>query len=214
MRNISSSVLALAAMVLSSFTTYLTFFDSRYTLTAAVAKVTGQVSRGYGSNSDSKSVNYRFFTDTDMVLSNRGTRSLVVSDIHAVKSSNPEKCEAEKDAERIRVQEYTADGRSTVWIKPFIVEPGSISARTLWVNPSAIDQEVKPDESFELSPISDLWCLEWKIFDPNGKKHENLMPAFELSVEFENKEGESSPIANMRLKDKSGPKELLKRGLF
>ncbi len=214
MRNISSSVLALAAMVLSSFTTYLTFFDSRYTLTAAVAKVAGQVSRGSGSNNETKSVNYRFYTDTDLVLSNRGTRSLVVSDIHAVKSSNRQKCVAEKDAERIRVQEYTEDGRNTVWIKPFIVEPGSISARTLWMNPSSIDQEVKSDESFDLTAFSDLWCFEWKIFDPNGKKHENLMPAFELSVEFEEKEGERSPIANLRLEDHSGPKELLKRGLF
>lgn len=105
MRNISSTVLALSAMALSSMTTYLTFFDARYTLTAAIADVKGQVNRGFSSssNSDTKSVNYRFYIDTSLVLSNRGTRSLVVSDVSVVRSSNPNKCEVAEDEKRVRV---------------------------------------------------------------------------------------------------------------
>ena len=58
MRNISSTVLSLAAMVLSSLTTYLTFFDSRYTLTAAVAQVSSQTNRGYSSGNGQRSISF------------------------------------------------------------------------------------------------------------------------------------------------------------
>ncbi|ACT58847.1 hypothetical protein [Hirschia baltica] len=214
MRNISSTVLALAAMVLSSMTTYLTFFDARYTLTAAIADVKGQVNRGFSSNSETKSASYRFYIDASLVLSNRGTRSLVVSDVSVVKSSNADKCIIAEDEKRVRVQEYSADGRQTAYIKPFIVEPGTVGAKTFWMNPSSIDQEVAASEEFDLKPTQDLWCFEWKVFDPNGKKHENSMPAFLLDVSFDLEEGETTPEGIMKIEGKSGPTELLKRGLF
>ncbi len=214
MRNLSSTVMALAAMVLSSMTTYLTFFDARYTLTAAIADVKGQVSRGYGSNGETKSVNYRFYIDSSLVLSNRGTRSLVVSEVTAVKSNVMDSCVADAEAKRIRVQEYTEDGSRTFYIKPFIVEPGSVGAKTFWVNPSAIDREAKVDEVFDLEAIDQLWCLEWTVFDPNGQKHENMMPAFRMAADFNLEEGETTPEATLRLDGKNGPNELLKRGLF
>ena len=58
MRNISSAVLSLAAMALSSLTTYLSFFDARYTLTAAVADVDGQTQRGSSSGNGRWSVDF------------------------------------------------------------------------------------------------------------------------------------------------------------
>ena len=79
MRNISSTVLSLAAMVLSSLTTYLTFFDARYTLTAVVADTKGQVSTSSGSSGEKRSVNYGFWIDNSIVMSNRGTRAIVTS---------------------------------------------------------------------------------------------------------------------------------------
>lgn len=208
--------MALAAMVLSSMTTYLTFFDARYTLTAAIADVKGQVNRGFssGSNSDTKTVNYRFYIDTSLVLSNRGTRSLVVSDVSVVRSSSSEKCEVADDEKRVRVQEYSEDGSRTTYIKPFIVEPGTVGAKMFWMNPEAIDQEIPKEQDFDLPPLQDLWCLEWKVFDPNGKKHENLMPAYMLDLAFELEEGETTPEGLMKIDAKSGPTELLKRGLF
>lgn len=82
------------------------------------------------------------------------------------------------------------------------------------MNPSAINQEVQKSEDFDLPPLQDLWCLEWKVFDPNGKKHENLMPAYMLDLAFELEEGETTPEGKMKIDAKSGPTELLKRGLF
>ena len=61
MRNISSSALALMALALSSLTTYLTFFDARYALTAAVANVSASVQTGFSSSEAGSSVSYRTF---------------------------------------------------------------------------------------------------------------------------------------------------------
>ncbi|MFC7290984.1 hypothetical protein [Hirschia litorea] len=215
MRNISSTVMALAAMVLSSMTTYLTFFDARYTLTAAVAKVSGQINRGYSSNSEGKSIDFRYWVDSTLVVSNRGTRALVISDVSAVKSNKPGSCAIDKDSKRHRVQQYIApEYVRTQYIQPFIVEPSSVAAIPLSMGIPGLSQEIGLEEEFSLEPLHDLWCLEWKVFDPNGKMHENTMPAFLIDVAFNTPEGEDYPEGELRLDMKSGPTEILKRGLF
>ena len=214
MRNISSAVMSLAAMVLSSFTTYLTFFDSRYTLTAAVAGVSGQSNRGYGSNGEQKTINFRFYATPSIILSNRGTRALVVSEVAVVRSEDKTRCVAAADAERRQPFRLNLESNRTEAIEPFIVEPGSVQAQKIEVSLPDVDQAVATDAQFALEPDSALWCLEWTVFDPNGKRHESLMPAFTTDVAYSAEEGEDKPGASFKLDYAKQPVTILSRALF
>ena len=59
-----------------------------------------------------------------------------------------------------------------------------------------------------------MWCLEWVIFDPNGKRHEEVMPGFVSTVEFEIPEGEDRPVQTYKLDNPKGAVQLLSRGIF
>ncbi|MEL7371195.1 MAG: hypothetical protein AAFN74_19900, partial [Myxococcota bacterium] len=97
MRGLSSSVLSVAAMGLSSLTTYLTFFDASYTLTVANADVPIQVQSGSSSSGGKKSAYYRFFPKPSVILSNRGKLALVVSDVRLHRSTDVSSCKIADD---------------------------------------------------------------------------------------------------------------------
>ena len=216
MRNISSAVLSLAAMSLSTLTTYLTFFDARYTLTAAVAKVSGQSNRGYGSGNGQWNVNYRFFASPTIVLSNRGTRALVVSEVNFAKSDDMKACKIPDDAERKSANMMNEAKNYASAIEPFIIEPGTVSPLELEIYPEAIEFSGSTDapRDFDLSTQEALWCLEWVMFDPNGKRHEASLPVMTSSVSFEIEEDENAPTAIYKLDHPKGAVQLLSRGIF
>ncbi len=214
MRNLSSAVLSLVAMGLSSMTTYLTFFDARYTLNAAVADVKGQSGRGYGSSNGKRSINFRFFAYPSIIVSNRGTRALVVSDVQVAKSDDLESCKVADDAERRSALTFDPVTNRSEVIEPFIVEPGTVKPIKMEIVLPNIDQEATAETQFQLQPSKVLWCMEWTVFDPNGRRHDSVMPAFTHDVSFSVEDGEDMPRANFKLDYPKGPNKLLARGVF
>lgn len=214
MRNLSSAVLSLAAMALSSMTTYLTFFDARYTLTAAIADVKGESSRGYGSGNGQRSINFRFYTYPSVILSNRGTRALVVSDVSLAKSSSLEKCVISDASERKRMLTFDRATNRSNFIESFIVEPGTVIPVKMEASLPDIGQQATAESQFQLQPSKALWCMEWVVFDPNGQRHDAVMPAFTHDVNFAVEDGEDYPTAKFELDYPKGPTKLLAHGVF
>ncbi|MEO1404960.1 MAG: hypothetical protein AAFV54_00535 [Pseudomonadota bacterium] len=203
MRGFSSAVLSLAAMTLSSLTTYLTFFDSRYTLTQAVADVTVSQQGGGYSSGDRREVTYRFFPQVDLILSNRGTRPIVVSDMEIFESASSEACE-ETD-KTLFMQEF----------EPIIVEPGRLVQTAVDTSLENIDGESIGGAPIVLEPVSNLYCLKWTLFDPNGRRHEPIAKVFSIDIGFLPPEpGEYSPETDVTLDFPKQPERLLSRGLF
>ena len=217
MRNISSAVLSLAAMALSSLTTYLSFFDARYTLTSAVADVKGDTNRGSGRRDGKWTVNFRFYAEPTVILSNRGTRALVVSDVDLVESQDVESCKVADDAKRHNFTMRNEDGTRYNLVEPFIVEPGTVMPVTLSAALNELNLEgvtgQAPDMS-SLAPRKTLWCMEWTIYDPNGKRHMNMMPGVVSDIFFEIPEGEDIPDQTYKLDFPKGAVQLLSRGIF
>lgn len=208
MRNISSAVLSLAAMSLSSLTTYLTFFDARYTLTQAVAEVPTNIQGGGGTNSDgTRSASYRIYPEPRIILSNRGTRALVLSSVEAVVSSDPEKC--------VPMDLEGDDAPYTRKIEPVIVEPSSVQQIALELGLAGFNSEAAPGEDFDFENTVQLWCLKWVVFDPNGERREPLTPLLTLDVTFSPpEEGESYPDINVEVDHPKEPSRLVTRGLY
>ncbi len=205
MRGISSAVLSLTAMALSSLTTYLTFFDARYTLTQAVATVSVQVQSGGSSSGGVASAYYRYFLTPQIILSNRGTRPLVLSNVELVPSSNVERCAPDEDAETPPMRRLDA----------VIVEPGTVQQLALDVELPAISAEAKPGRDFDLPESDALWCLKWTIFDPNGERREPVTPAFRAKLTFAPPEPDDRyPDAEIDLDYPKEPTRLVSRGWF
>lgn len=212
MRNISSAVLSLAAMALSCMTTYLTFFDARYTLTAAVADA------GLESNSGSSSefYDYRFYAKPTIILSNRGTRALVVSEINLVRSQSLGSCDIAADAKRTKVNKTDETGYSSSAVKPFIIEPGTVTPNRYiaFLDEVKVARVEGQTPSFNREPQQTQYCFEWVIFDPNGNRKEAMLPAFTRTVTLSMPEGGSYPQADSEIDHPKGALQLLTRGLF
>ncbi len=203
MRNLSSAVLSLAAMVLSSLTTYLTFFDSRYTLTAATADVTGQIQTSSSSNEMRRSLSFRTFVTPSVILSNRGTRAVVVTDVELVKSTSAEACEIPEDAEAMNI---------FGGFEARIIEPDSVQQLSMEFPLPRVDAEAAPGQDFQLEPIDAAWCLRWTVFDPNGNRHEPLVHVFNETTRYV--PDEDRYRADFNVEPISGPTRLVTRGLY
>ena len=210
MRGLSSNVLAVAAMALSSLTTYLTFFDSSYTLTSAVASVSIYVQSGGGySPEQGRSASYRYFAEPSVILSNRGTLAVVVSDIELVRSSDLEKCVA---TDEIRTMIASRDKAKAA---PTVVEPQTVRQLTMEFNLKSVNAKADSETGeFDLPASKEMWCLRWTVFDPNGKRHEPMAPAFTLSSEYVKKPDENYPDAKLDKKFPKAPQTLIARGMF
>lgn len=204
MRGFSSGVLSLAAMALSSLTTYLTFFDARYTMTTAIADASVQVQSG-GSVSDGiTSAYYRFYPNLNVILSNRGTRSLVLSRVDLVRSSDAETCTAVED-----------DGIFTPSREPVIIEPGTVQQVPMEFSLANVDAEVETGEPFMLEGNTTLYCLKWTIFDPNGRRREPLTEAMTITTDYEAPSGDDYyPDISVQVDFPKRPTRIVSRGLF
>ncbi|MEM9667798.1 MAG: hypothetical protein AAF950_02660 [Pseudomonadota bacterium] len=203
MRGFSSAVLSLAAMTLSSLTTYLTFFDARYTLTQAVAEVTVSQQGGGYSDGERQEATYRFFPRLELILSNRGTRPIVVSNLEIFQSASTERCELTDT--KLYMPEF----------QPIIVEPGTVSPTAIETSLGNIEGSSMAGAPIVIDPVSDLYCLKWTLFDPNGKRHEPLAEAFFIDISFTEPEPDDyRPEPNVDLDYPKEPRQLLSRGLF
>jgi hypothetical protein len=202
MNNMATTILSLLAMLVSSFTTYLTFFDSRYTLTAAVAGVDGVIQSSGGSSGEGLfSVNFRPFATPSIILSNRGTRALVVTDVTLVRSAPHEACEIAADAPSLK---------ATSRMKTLLVEPGSIQEVALELTSA----EKTPTQAYQIADTDSSWCMKWVIFDPDGERHEPTMLALRETTHFTPEPGGETYNAEYKLDHPKAAAHLLSDGLF
>jgi hypothetical protein len=206
MNNVSNTILSLAAMIVSTITTYLTFFDARYTLTAAVAGVEGQIQSSGGSGGEGiYSILFRPFVTPSIILSNHGTRALVVTNVELVKSTSHEICEVSADAM----------ARSpTTRMKPMLVEAGSIQEVSLEFGLPETTAEKTPAQPYQIADTDSSWCLRWVLFDPDGKRHEPTMLALRETTKFSPEPGSEYYKADYKLDHPKGAAQLLKDGMF
>lgn len=203
MRGLSSTVMSAFAVILSTFTTYLTFFDARYTVSAAVAKVSVQVQSGGGSGNGIQTVSYRYFPTATIILSNRGTRPVVISQVDLVKSASLESCEP-VDAE-IYVRT----------IEPMIIEPGTVTSLDLEIELPRIAAEGSQGGQLQIDDETTLWCAAWVAFDPKGYRREPMTPFFTLERRFEPAgPNDRFPTARVELDYPRQPETIVSRGLF
>ncbi|MEO0983512.1 MAG: hypothetical protein AAFX03_12770 [Pseudomonadota bacterium] len=202
MRNISANVLSLSAMALSSLTTYLTFFDARYTLTTAVASLEMSLQRGGFSDGEEKSVYFRPYMSAQIILSNRGTRSLVVTDAQLVRAAGAEGCE---------LTDTVMESR----LSPMIIDPGAVTPLTLEFALPETQQEVPIDAAFDLPSDEAYWCLRWTVFDPQGQRSEPAVPVASITTTYAPPpEEDDYPEAELDVDYPKGPATLARRGLY
>ncbi|MCG8441957.1 MAG: hypothetical protein MI723_09120 [Caulobacterales bacterium] len=164
-------MVSLGAMGLSLFTTYLTFFDERVTLTTAIDRVSASIQRGGSSSDGRRSVTFRYYVTPAFILSLQGTRPLVLTDVRLIRSSDTAACVATED-EAVRFGEFQS----------IIVEPDSV--RRLAAEFELERAEASDDGGFALSPRDELWCLQLTLFDHAGERREPLAPAFTAATTF------------------------------
>lgn len=202
MRSLSSVVLSLTAMVLSSMTTYLTFFDSRYTLTTAISGVEWQMQTGSSSSNGERDVYFRKFVDPAIIVSNRGTRPLVLTNVVVVDSTNPETCVPGEKAFPSRIEAK-------------IIEPGTVQQIPLSLGIGSVEATADASGYYDLTDTKTLWCLKWTIFDPNGRRHEPISPAFTETTKFAQPETpEDYASGTFTIEYPKQPTKLVSRGLF
>ncbi len=203
MRHSSNALLSVTAMVMSSMTTYLTFFDSRYTLTTAVAGVEQQVQRGYSSSDGQTELNFRRYVTPQMIVSNRGTRPLVLSEVSLVRSGDLKKCTLTED---IRTTQFTAK----------IIEPGTVDQFPFSFSLPPVDAFAGVGEDFDLTELTELWCLHWTVFDPNGRRREPLSAAFVATTSYpaEGVDKDGRPNMKLDIEPSFKAERLVSRAIF
>ncbi|MEO0786240.1 MAG: hypothetical protein AAFY10_11110 [Pseudomonadota bacterium] len=202
MGGFSATAFSVLAVLLSSLTTYLTFFDARYTVSAAVAKVEVQVQTSGGASDGRKNVSYRYFPTASVILSNRGTRPVVISEIDIVRSESIEDCQA---GEKTAVYGF----------EPLIIEPGTVASFDLEFQLPAITAEGPMETQLDLDEEVALWCAAWVAFDPNGYRREPVTPFVTITRGFTPAaDGERYPKASVILDYPRQPETIVSKGLF
>ena len=107
---------------------------------------------------------------------------------------------------------YDAETNRSGILEPFIVEAGSVAPSKVEFSLPDISQNITGDEAFSLTDDSALWCLEWVVFDPNGNRHDALMPAFTTDMRFGFDEDDTNPNVALKLDYPKGPTRLVSRG--
>ncbi|MEM0986859.1 MAG: hypothetical protein AAGJ32_11475 [Pseudomonadota bacterium] len=209
MRGLSSTVLSLAAMVLSSLTTYLTFFDSRYALTVATADLSVNMQTGSGRDSDgSSSASYQYWPTFNIVLSNRGTRALVITKIELLKSQSLDRCDVSDENKMFR---YSRDGV----FDTTIVEPGTVLPKIVEFALDRIEAEAGPGEALNPQGEKALFCARFTVFDPNGRRHEPVAEVMTIERGFDAPdEPDDAPTGTLDVDYPRGATTLVNRGLF
>lgn len=203
MQGFSSAVLSLVAMALSSLTTYLTFFDARYTLSATLSRVDMQVQSSGGMSNGMRSAYYRVWPTAQIILSNRGTRAVVLSDLQLVRSDTVEGCNPVGEAYDTRIE-------------PVVIEPGTVQTISVEFELDPVSFEY-PDGAAPPLPEAETqhWCMRWTAFDPEGRRREPVTSFFTLQRRFEMPEADGrSPRVDYEMDYPRAPETIVAKGLF
>lgn len=192
------------AVAVSLITLYLTYFDNRYTLRAAMVETGLQTQRG-GSSSpgEPSTVSFRMFATPAFVLSNEGAQTLVISAADLVRADSADGCSADGETR-------TAFGEG---IGTIVIPPGSVQALRAEYPLATIDAD--DAGGWGLEPIDALWCLRITMFDPKGRRQDPLFPAFRVQVGFNPPTDEDRyPSAAVSHDTVRGANTLASRGVF
>ena len=208
-RGLSSSVLSVAAMGLSSLTTYLTFFDDSYTLTAANAEVVVQVQGGgsTGANGE-KSVGFRFLPEAVGHLVESRQVAVVVSDVRMFRSTRLDSCEMREGDKGVRT--FISENDKTPVI-PRVIEPETIVHLRFDFSTAPVRATADAQGNYDLQDDEGLWCLQWTVFDPNGTRRTVLSPSFTMKRTYVHKEGKRYPEVEVKKDYPKGAVRLVSR---
>ncbi len=205
MNGVMSGFMSVGAIILSTWTTYMTFFDDRYTLTVAMASIGSSVqTSSYSSSIENVRETRRAPYVTPVIIaSNQGTKSMVFTRVSLVKSESQETCSAGKDAPSAfplkRIDQ------------PEIYSPDSI--QTLSFEFALPDLNTRNDEEPDLSVLAGLWCMKFVVFDHNGERYEPYLEAFRAKPALvPGEDPEDAPRLDLNLEYAQGPVELVSRG--
>ena len=167
-----SVILSLVAVGLSVMTTYLSFFDERYAVTLSVAKhsIEKLISSSRSGRDTPLEIHYQVHVKPTFILSNRGTRPLVLTDIKAILSADMKEC---KDGDLKRNPVKDSGWSLSGSVDPVIIEPGVV--RQLQYNFN-IGNNLAQTLKGEVKNLSELWCLKFTLFDHRGKRLEPIVP--------------------------------------
>ena len=170
-----SVVVAGLALGLSTFTTYLAYFDRRVTLTAAVDKVRVGVQSSASRSDGRVSRTFRYFPVVSFILATRrGTRSLMITDIELVRGGT-------RRGPRTKAQPVGS-------FEPVLAGPGLLQHLSLEFELPRAESTGASIEELTFEPRSETWSLQFTIFDPKGHRREPMLVAFEAILSFERTE--------------------------
>ncbi len=201
MQGLISMVLSTVAIAVSSFTTYIQFLNERYTLSAAVADVNASISTGTYRSGDVATRTFRYFVEPRLILSNRGTRSLIYTGAQLVKSSDPEQCVlSEAIYQPYTAPEMTIIADDTVQMVSFGFNLDTVEAD--------LTQSAAPDA------FDTLWCLQMTVFDHRGRRLEPLFPLADITTRFEPDPDDEGPISRLDVDFPREPQAIADSGFF
>lgn len=210
MQTFLSMFLSLVAVGLSVATTYLSFFDERYTLTLNIAKQELGVRTGFSKSGADKPANvtYQVFLTPTLILSNRGTRPLVLTDIKPKLSSKTESCDFSGPTRKVVSNDFWKIGST---IKPVIIEPGTVTELKY-------ESNVGNTLTNDFETMSELWCLTFTIIDHRGARVEPAIKFSKLDYKITQNEkslkNEGAPNLKVDVDYPKQPITLAKSGLF
>ena len=174
MRALGSMLMSMIAVLVSGFTTFLTFFDERYTLTSAVVEIRAGTQQGSGYTEDTGlNVTYQHYVTPSFILSNRGTRALVLTDIELVRSGTLDTCESGDEIAAPLGPSF----------EPMIIDADSVHSLAREFNISRVTRNyparrapASAAERLSAEYEPETWCITLTVFDHRGRRME---PTFE-----------------------------------
>ena len=210
MRELSSLFMSMIAVVVSAVTTFLTFFDERYTLTAAIVDVGAGVQRS-ASYADGKGLDvmYQHYVEPTLILSNRGTRALVLTEVNLARSTRLGACEIDE------VLQPIGSG-----VEPMIIEPGTVRTLANEYRISRVEAHwdarsvpASGADRLNAEHVPETWCTQLVVFDDRGRRMEPLMETLTLERVFTPPdEDDDYPGGTLELEHPVAAAQLLTRG--
>lgn len=200
MGNLLNGMMAVIAMLLSTVTTYLSFFDDRALLTGVIDDVRPWARSGGGGSEGNWSYSFRHGVEIDLILSLRGTRPLVLTEALLVRVPIGADCEGAALAQ----QPYQFETR--------ILEPKSLTPLALEFPLPGAEATAPSKAALRFDDRADGWCLQLKLFDASGAASTPMMRAFDARTAYVREAGEDYPSASIDVDVSPAPAPMFKSG--
>lgn len=200
MGNLLNGLMAAIAMVLSTVTTYLSFFDDRALLTSAIDDVRPWARSGGGGSEGSWSYSFRHGVEIDVILSLRGARPLVLTEALLVRVDPGAECAASEVAQ------------APFQFETRILEPKSLTPLALEFPLPGAEATAATKAGLEFEDRADRWCLQLKLFDVSGAASTPMMRAFDARTTYARAPGADYPSVSVALDVSPAPAPMFKSG--